>query len=41
MQESKEYKILMRMKQKYVKVIEFYTEAQNKEQVVLAKKEIQ
>jgi hypothetical protein len=41
MQESKEYKILMRMKQKYVKVIEFYTEAQNKEQVVLAKNEIQ
>ena len=41
MQDSKEYKILMRMKQKYVKVIEFYTEAQNKEQVVLAKNEIQ
>lgn len=37
MQESKEYKILERMKQKYVKVIEFYTEAQNKEQVALAK----
>ena len=30
-----------RMKQKYVKVIEFYTEAQNKEQVALAKNEIQ
>ncbi len=29
MQESKEYKILERMKQKYIKVIEFYTEAQN------------
>ena len=29
------------MKQKYVKVIEFYTEAQNKEQVSLAKKQIQ
>jgi len=28
----------MRMKQKYVKVIEFYTEAQNKEQAVLAKR---
>lgn len=38
MQESKEFKILMRMKQKYVKVVEFYTEAQNKEQVVLAKR---
>ena len=31
----------MRMKQKYVKVIEFYTEAQNKEQVVLAKRQIE
>jgi len=33
MEKSKEFKILLRMKQKYIKVIEFYTEAQNKEQV--------
>ena len=31
----------MKMKDKYVKVIEFYTEAKNDEQVGLAKKEIQ
>ena len=36
--ESKEYKILLKMKQKYVKVIEFYTEAKNDEQVGLAKR---
>jgi hypothetical protein len=29
------------MRQKYVKVIEFYTEAQNHEQIQLAKNEIQ
>ena len=31
----------MKMKDKYVKVIEFYTEAKNDEQVGLAKKEMQ
>lgn len=41
MEKSKEFKILERMREKYVKVIEFYTEAQNKEQVALAKKEMQ
>ena len=29
------------MAQKYVKVIEFYTESKNSEQVMLAKKELQ
>lgn len=36
-----EMKILERMVAKYVKVIEFYTEAKNKEQVTMAKKEFQ
>ena len=34
-------KILERMMEKYVKVIEFYTEAKNSEQVFLAKREFQ
>ena len=36
-----EMKILERMAAKYVKVIEFYTEAKNPEQVNLAKREFQ
>lgn len=36
-----EMKILDRMISKYVKVIEFYTEARNPEQINLAKKEFQ
>lgn len=34
-------KILQRMLVKYARVVEFYTEAKNKEQVDLAKKEFQ
>jgi hypothetical protein len=34
-------KILQRMTNKYVRVMEFYTEAKNAEQTVLAKKEFQ
>jgi len=41
MEQSKEFKILERMRSKYVKVVEFYTEAQNKEQIDLAKNELQ
>ena len=36
-----EMKILSRMRSKYAKVIDFYTEAKNPEQVILAKKEFQ
>ena len=36
-----EMKILSRMLAKYAKVIDFYTEAKNPEQVTLAKKEFQ
>lgn len=39
--QTTEMKILDRMIAKYQKVIEFYTEAKNMEQVTLAKKEFQ
>ena len=39
--ETSEYRILKRMKEKYVRVIDFYTEAQKTDQVELAKKEFQ
>lgn len=41
MKDTVEMKILDRMELKYVKVIEFYTEAKNPEQVNLAKQELQ
>ena len=36
--ETSEFRILKRMKEKYVRVIDFYTEAQKPDQVELAKK---
>lgn len=36
--DTTEFKILHRMLLKYLKVVEFYTEASNEEQVALAKK---
>ena len=39
--ESTEMKIMNRMLAKYVRVVEFYSEAKNSEQVELAKKEFQ
>ena len=39
--ETSEYRILRRMKEKYVKVIDFYTEAKKEDQVDLGKKEMQ
>ena len=41
MEETTEMKILYRMLKKYERVIEFYTEGKNPEQVDLAKKEMQ
>jgi hypothetical protein len=41
LESTTEMKILDRMAAKYVKVIEFYTEAKNYDQVTLAKKEFQ
>ena len=41
MNNTVEMKILDRMETKYIKVIEFYTEAKNLEQVTLAKRELQ
>jgi hypothetical protein len=39
--ESTEMKIMNRMLAKYIRVVEFYSEAKNSEQVELAKKEFQ
>lgn len=39
--ETTELRILLSIKKKYLKVIEFYLENKNQEQVALAKKELQ
>ena len=41
LENSLSMKIMSRIAAKYIKVIEFYTEAKNHEQIMLAKKEFQ